>query len=197
MHSSSSQKMNIGVSRDMQSTNYTIKKQIQIHCELVRPTSCHKSHFKNRSVFGNTVVWLNVRHYALILFGIKINRRSVIQFDNPRSASIQTSQSVTTLEILPSAKQVTLQVLVTLSITVTPPLPVTLVIVVIPVIPVTLVTPVIPSHPSHISRIQIIIDKDLSSQSSYTPSDPSQPSNPSHPSHPSHTSHPSESSQSS
>ena len=29
MHSSSSQKMNIGVSRDMQSTNYTIKKQIQ------------------------------------------------------------------------------------------------------------------------------------------------------------------------
>ena len=61
MHSSSSQKMNIGVSRDMQSTNYTIKKQIQIHCELVRPTSCHKSHFKNRSVFGNTVVWLNVR----------------------------------------------------------------------------------------------------------------------------------------
>ena len=29
MHSSSSQKMNIRVSRDMQSTNYTIKKQIQ------------------------------------------------------------------------------------------------------------------------------------------------------------------------
>ena len=29
MHSSSSQKMNIGVSRDMHSTNYTIKKQIQ------------------------------------------------------------------------------------------------------------------------------------------------------------------------
>ena len=29
MHSSSSQKMNIGVSRDMLSTNYTIKKQIQ------------------------------------------------------------------------------------------------------------------------------------------------------------------------
>ena len=29
MHSSSSQKMNIGVSRDMQSTNYIIKKQIQ------------------------------------------------------------------------------------------------------------------------------------------------------------------------
>ena len=29
MHSSSSQKMNIRVSRGMQSTNYTIKKQIQ------------------------------------------------------------------------------------------------------------------------------------------------------------------------
>ena len=83
MHPSSSQKMNIGVSRDMQSTNYTIKKQIQIqiHCELVRPTSCHTSHFKHRSVFWNSWVKRQTILHWFCSVRIKINRRSVIQFD--------------------------------------------------------------------------------------------------------------------
>ena len=44
MHSSSSQKTNIRVSTDMQSTNYTTM-------PLVRPSSCHTSQFKHQHVF--------------------------------------------------------------------------------------------------------------------------------------------------
>ena len=79
MHSSSSQKKNIRVSTDMQSTNYTIKNTSKI-LPLVRPSRCHTSQFKPQYVFWNSWVksqtilrWFNsVR--------INVNRWSAIRF---------------------------------------------------------------------------------------------------------------------
>ena len=100
MHSSSSQKTNIRVSTDMQSTNYTIKNTSKI-LPLVRPSSFHTSQLKHSMSFET--VGLNVRPFCTDLIQSEQISVGVQLFSlaNPCSASIKTGQSVTSLEILP------------------------------------------------------------------------------------------------
>ena len=82
MHSSSSQKTNIRVSTDMQSTNYTIKIQIQNKANVNWSDPQAVIQVSSNIGLSFETVRLNVNHSALILVGQKkINRHSVIQFD--------------------------------------------------------------------------------------------------------------------
>jgi len=101
--------MNIGVSRDMQSTNYTIKKQIQNTATVNWSEPSAVIQVILNIALSFEIVGLNVRPFCtdFVQSEQKSTNGQLFSLTNPRSASIQTSQSVTTLELLPSAKQMT------------------------------------------------------------------------------------------
>ena len=76
MHSSSSQKTNIQVSTDMQSTNYTIKIQIQNKANVNWSDPPAVIQVSSNIGLSFETVRLNVNHSALILVSQNKNQQS-------------------------------------------------------------------------------------------------------------------------
>ena len=76
MHSSSSQKTNIRVSTDMQSTNYTIKIQIQNKATVNWSDPQAVKQVSSNIGLSFETVRLNVNHSALILVSQNKNQQS-------------------------------------------------------------------------------------------------------------------------